>query len=42
LDFALNFRAFEIDFGVNMQSPRFTKSWLGGGFGAAFGLKFGW
>jgi hypothetical protein len=41
LDFAFNFGIFEIDFGVNMQSPRFLKSWSGGGFGAVFGLKFG-
>jgi hypothetical protein len=42
LDFALNFRIMEIDFGINMQSTRFSKSWTGGGFGAVFGLKFGW
>jgi hypothetical protein len=42
LDFALNFRIIEIDFGVSMQSPGFLKSWTGGGFGAAFGLKLGW
>lgn len=42
LDFQLNFKVFEVDFGVNMQSAGFLKSWSGGGFGAAFGLKFGW
>jgi hypothetical protein len=42
LDFALNFRMVEFDFGLNMQSPRFLKSWSGGGFGAALGIKFGW
>jgi len=42
LDFALNFRVIEIDFGASVQSPGFLKSFTGGGFGATFGLKFGW
>ncbi|MDR2942075.1 MAG: hypothetical protein LBV17_05750 [Treponema sp.] len=41
LDLALNFMLFEIDFGANMQSPRFLKSWTGGGFGATFRFKIG-
>jgi len=42
LDIALNFKIYEIDLGVSMQSPGFLKSWSGGGFGASFGIKFGW
>jgi len=42
IDIAFNFRIYEIDLGVNMQSPSFIKSWSGGGFGASFGFKFGW
>jgi len=42
LDFAVNFRAFELDIGASMQSPSFLKSWQFTGFGLDFGLKFGW
>jgi hypothetical protein len=42
LDLAVNLRFFEIDIGASMQSADFLKSWSGGGFGASFGLKFGW
>ncbi|MDR0301293.1 MAG: hypothetical protein LBI04_03160 [Treponema sp.] len=42
LDLAFNFRLFEIDLGVNMQSPGFIKSWTGSGFGVNGGIKFGW
>jgi len=42
LDLALNLRLFEIDLGASLQSADFLKSWSGGGFGASFGLKFGW
>jgi hypothetical protein len=42
LDLAVNLRIFEIDIGASMQSADFLKSWSGGGFGASFGLKFGW
>jgi len=42
LNIAFNFKIYEIDLGVSMQSPGFLKSWTGGGFGATFGLKFGW
>lgn len=42
LEFAVNVRIFEIDFGVGMQSAGFLKSWSGGGFSAGVGLKFGW
>jgi hypothetical protein len=42
LNLTFNFRIFEIDLGLNMQSPRFTKSWTGGGYGVDFGFKLGW
>jgi len=42
LDFALNLRLIEIDFGASVQSSDFLKSWSGGGFGASLGIKFGW
>jgi hypothetical protein len=42
LNLMFNFRIFEIDLGFNMQSPRFTKSWTGGGYGVDFGFKLGW
>ncbi|MCL2184928.1 MAG: hypothetical protein FWB86_03615 [Treponema sp.] len=40
-DLALNFRAFEFNIGVNLQSSDFLKSW-GSGIGLNAGLKFGW
>jgi hypothetical protein len=42
LNLGFNFRIFEVDIGVSMQSKDFIKSWLGGGFGASFALKLGW
>jgi len=42
INIAFNFRIYEIDLGVNMQSPSFLKSWSGGGVGATLALKFGW
>jgi len=42
LDFILNFRAFELDLGVALQSQSFVKSWLGTGLRLNFGMKFGW
>ncbi len=42
LDFALNLRAFQLDFGVSFQSTDFVKSFLGAGLGVNFGLKLGW
>jgi len=42
IDFALNFRVFEVDLGASIQSSDFIKCWSGGGFGVTFGLKFGW
>jgi len=42
IDFAFNLRAFELDFGVDMRSQDFLKSWTAAGLGASFGLKFGW
>jgi len=42
LDFALNLRAFELDFGVSFQSPDFVKSFKAAGLGVNVGMKFGW
>ena len=42
LDLALNFRAFELDIGVELRSQSFAKSWTGAGFAVEFGIKFGW
>jgi hypothetical protein len=42
IDFAFNFRAFEMDFGFSTQSPDFIKSWRGAGMGICFGIKSGW
>jgi len=42
LDIAFNFRIYEIDLGVGMQSSSFLKSWSGGGFGGSLAFKFGW
>jgi hypothetical protein len=42
IDFILNFRAIEIDFGISFQSSDFVKSFQGAGFGASAGLKLGW
>jgi len=42
VDFILNLRAFELDFGLSLQSQDFVRSWQGAGFGLNFGLKFGW
>ncbi|MDR1858088.1 MAG: hypothetical protein LBQ69_01310 [Treponema sp.] len=42
VDFALNLRAIELDFGVSVQSPDFLKSFQGAGLGVNFGVKLGW
>jgi len=42
VDFILNLRAFELDFGLSSQAPTFIKSWQGAGVGVNFGMKFGW
>jgi hypothetical protein len=42
LDFILNLRAFEFDFGISFQSSDFVKSFQGAGLGVAVGFKFGW
>ena len=42
LDFSLNFRAMQIDFGASLQSPNFVKSFQGSGLGVNVGLKLGW
>jgi len=42
IDFGLNLRAFELNIGADLRSPKFTKSWSSGGFGLNFGLRFGW
>jgi len=42
VDFILNLRAFEFDFGLSLQSQDFAQSWQGAGLGVNIGLKFGW
>ncbi len=42
IDFALNLRAFELDFGLSIQSQDFIKSFRVAGLGVNFGMKFGW
>ncbi|MCL2599856.1 MAG: hypothetical protein FWD88_01550 [Treponema sp.] len=42
LDFAFNFRLFEIGIGVSSQSPAFGQSFRGAGLGVNFGFKMGW
>ena len=42
IDFALNLRAFEFNFGVAFQSQNFLKSWQGAGLGVNIGFKLGW
>jgi len=42
IDFALNLRIIEIDFGVSSQSQDFIKSFQGAGLGVNFGIKLGW
>jgi len=41
LDFALNFKAFEINIGAKMRSRDLIKSWTGHGVGVNLGLKLG-
>ena len=42
LNIILNLKFVELDMGVCLKSPDFIKSLSCGGFGANFGLKFGW
>ena len=42
VDFILNFRAVEFDFGLSFQSQNFVRSWQGAGMGVNFGVKLGW
>jgi len=42
INFILNFRAVELDFGVSFQSSDFVKSFRGAGLGVNAGLKLGW
>jgi hypothetical protein len=42
LDVTLNSRAVELNLGLALCSPKFSKSWNGSGFAFDFGLKFGW
>ncbi|MCL2441402.1 MAG: hypothetical protein FWD14_06645 [Treponema sp.] len=42
LDFAFNLRAFQFDFGIDMRSQNFIKSWQAGGVGFKTGIRFGW
>jgi len=42
INFILNLRAFQFDFGISMQSQDFVKSWQANGIRVSTGLKFGW
>jgi len=42
LNLILNLRFIELDLGVSLKSSAFIDSFSGSGFGANFGLKFGW
>jgi hypothetical protein len=42
IDIALNFRAFELNLGIDMRAPDFVDSWSGNGTGFNIGMKFGW
>ena len=42
VNFALNLRVFEINFGLKMRSHDFLRSFAGYGLGANLGLKFGY
>jgi hypothetical protein len=42
LGFILNFRAFELDIGLDLRSQEIAQIWRGAGLGVNFGLKFGW
>jgi len=42
IDFNVNLRALQIDFGLSTQSSHFIKSWQGAGLGINFGVKTGW
>jgi hypothetical protein len=41
IDFILNLRVFELDFGLASHSPDFVKSWQGAGVNVNVGVKFG-
>jgi len=42
LDFSFNFRAIQLDLGIDMRSQDFIKSWAASGIGVRIGLRFGW
>jgi hypothetical protein len=42
IDISLNFRAFDFDLGLALQSEDFLQSWTVGGLAASLGFKFGW
>jgi hypothetical protein len=42
LELTLNFKAFQFDLILGMQSADFVKSWSGAGFGVGLGFTFGW
>jgi hypothetical protein len=41
-DIILNFRAFELELGVSLESQNFLKSFQAKGMGASLGMRFGW
>jgi len=41
IDLIFNLRFFEFNFGLDLRSQDFAKSWSGSGFGLNFGIKFG-
>ena len=42
INFVINLKAIEVDFGLIFESQNFIKSWQGAGAGVNFGLKLGW
>lgn len=42
LDLILNFRFFELNFGLDMRAENFVQSWQGYAFGVRVGFKLGW
>jgi hypothetical protein len=42
LEFTLNLRAFQLDFGAALQSENFLKSFQGAGYVLSAGVTFGW
>jgi hypothetical protein len=42
LDLGFNLRAFQLDFGIDMRSQDFLKSWTASGLGVRLGARVGW